>query len=244
MKNKFIIMATLIKALALSGCTGIQAPMQPQPVPDTQTPIEQAAIPSDPSQEPFEDRLYSKVRSVMDTWNEDGIYAVSFLVYSNKAFAYRGFSNVSLFSVSYNTKKDCRLAGKLSERRWNYAFWRQNETPIIDPSTPNALTDALFDWYSANGITEIGKEDEHPYDENMIYIGKGPVGHYELLSAVAETALRLQQENYLESRFGKKIPIIIHGLDYAWYDFEATAKANPSGEADTFFKAMKRLNFM
>lgn len=189
------------------------------------------------------EKLYHTVKSIIAGWSEEGIYAISFFVYSNEVFEYNGFDNVSSFAVSYNTEEDCAGAGPYDEERWNYAFWRQDETPVIIPNTPNELTDLLFDWYRENGITNIGEEDGDCYDENFHYIGKGPVGHYELLGLVSDVAKRLQQEGFIEKKFGKRIPIIIHGLEYAWYDLEATEKANINGEADTFLKAMKGLGF-
>ncbi len=190
------------------------------------------------------ERIYLKVKSIMDTWCEDGIYAISFFVSSNELSEYNGFSNVSSFAISYNTEEDCEGAGKYDEERWNYAFWRQDETSIIDPYEPNELIDLLFDWYKENGLSNIGDEDEDCYDDNGRYIGKGPVGHYELLTLVSEVAKRLQQEGFLESKFGKKLPIIIHGLEYAWYDIEATQNANINGTADTFLQAMKKLDMI
>lgn len=117
-------------------------------------------------------------------------------------------------------------------------------TLIIDPDEPNELTDLLFDWYKEHGILNIGEEDENCYDEDYHYIGKGPVGHYELLTLVSEVAKRLQQEGFLVNKFGKKLPIIIHGLEYAWYDIEATQNANINGEADVFLEAMKKLGMV
>ena len=187
------------------------------------------------------EKLYLKIKSIMDTWCEDGIYAISFFVNSNESYEYKGFTNVSSFAVSYNTEADCEGAEQYSEERWNYAFWRQDETPIIDPYEPDELTDLLFDWYKEHGILNIGEEDENCYDEDYNYIGKGPVGHYELLTLVSEAAKRIQQEGFIEKKFGKKLPIIIHGLEYAWYDIEATKNANINGEADVFLKAMKEL---
>ena len=187
------------------------------------------------------EKLYNAVKSIIDSWQEEGIYAISFFVYSNEAYEYNGFSNVSSFAISYNTEEDCEGAGQYDEERWNYAFWRQDESPVIDPDTPNELTDLLFDWYKENGITNIGEEDDDCYDENYNYIGKGPVGHYELLGLVSDVAKRLQQEAFFEKKFGRKLPIIIHGLEYAWFDIEATQNANINGEADIFLKAMKKL---
>ena len=81
--------------------------------------------------------LENKLRAVISAWDENDIYAISFFVYSNEEYEYNGCSNVTKFAVSYNTEKDCNGAGELSEERWNYAFWRQDETPIIDAEREN-----------------------------------------------------------------------------------------------------------
>ena len=190
------------------------------------------------------DMIYSKVKSIIASWSEKDIYAISFFVYSNETYKYKEFQNVSYFAISYNTEKDCGNAGQYDEERWNYAFWRKDETPIIDPDNPDELTDLLFKWYRENGIENIGYEDDSCYDSEMRYIGKGPAGHYELLTIVSRVAKRLQQEGYIADKFGKRLPIIIHGLEYAWYDMEATQNANINGEADVFVRAMKKLGMM
>ncbi len=194
--------------------------------------------------ENLENALYDKVKSEILKWNEEDIYAISFFVESNECYEYNGFENVSMWAISYNTEDDCDGADELDEERWNYAFWRQNITMIIDVDTPNKYPDALFDWYAEQGVTKIGEENEDDvYDENIAYIGKGPVGHYELLQIASGVAKRLQEDGTIKERFGKELPIIIHGLEYAWFDLEATEKANPNGQADTFFKAMEELGF-
>ena len=119
--------------------------------------------------------LEEKLRSIISTWNEEDIYAISFLVYANEAYEYNGYSNVTEFSVSYNTEKDCRGAGELSEKRWNYAFWRQNETPVIEADDQNEGIKILFEWYKENGIDHIGYEDPDTcYDEEREIYRKGP----------------------------------------------------------------------
>ena len=91
--------------------------------------------------------LEKKVREIISTWNEADIYAVSFFVHSNEAYEYKGHSNVTEFCVSYNTESDCADTGELSEERWNYAFWRQNEIPIIEADNENEGMKILFEWY-------------------------------------------------------------------------------------------------
>lgn len=188
--------------------------------------------------------LKDKILKTINGWNAKDIYAVSFFVYSNECFSYGDFSNITHFAISYNTESYCPDPDPLSEERWNYAFWQQNETPIIDADEGTPETDLLFKWYEENGITNIGEEDDECYDENGAYIGKGPVGMCELLQVVAEIAKELQTEGVLKQKFGRQMPIIIHDLEYAWYCIEATKKANPNGEADIFIEAMEELGFI
>lgn len=180
--------------------------------------------------------LTDKVKSIVDNWDADGIYAISFFVESNENNTYNDYKNVSEFAVSYNTESECEGIGLYDEERWNYAFWLQNETYVIDTANVNEETRKLYDWYAEQNITDIGREDEDCYDENMCYIGKGPVGHYELLMLAAEVARSLQSEGYIKRLFKKDVPIIVHGLEYAWYDIEATKLANPNNEAADFLK--------
>ena len=49
----------------------------------------------------IEAELYDKVESEILKWNEEGIYAISFLVDSNTAYEYRGFENASMWTISY-----------------------------------------------------------------------------------------------------------------------------------------------
>ena len=48
--------------------------------------------------------LESALGSVISSWNEKDIYAISFLVCANEIYEYDGCSNVTEFSVSYNTE--------------------------------------------------------------------------------------------------------------------------------------------
>ena len=185
--------------------------------------------------------LLRKVRNIMEGWEDHGIYAVSFWVDFNEDNTFRGVSNVSEWMVSCNREEDCEDAGPLDEEHWNYAFWNQEEEPVITASDDDPEMALLFDWYHQQGLTHIGSESEDgDYDEEMNYVGKGPEGHYQLLMLAAEVARRLQEEGFLEKRFHKKIPIIVHGLEYAWYDLEATKLANPHGEAEAFLEYVRR----
>ena len=187
----------------------------------------------------LEEYLYNRVLPIIQSWNEENIYAISFFVYYNGANEYKGYSNFPEFSIGYNTEEDCNHASQLSEERWNFAFWRQDMTEIIEPDDNDKGAKFLFNWYKENGIENIGHQDyDNAYDENMHYIDRGPVGYYELLKAVSNVARKLQSEGKIATQFGN-IPIIVHDLEYPWYIEEATENANPNGEANIFLEALR-----
>lgn len=103
----------------------------------------------------------------------------------------------------------------------------------------------LFNWYEETGIDNVGYEDPTScYDSEMRYIGKGPVGLYELLQEISAAAKSLHNSGFIRRKFGRSIPIIIHDLEYSWYTIEATKAANTEGEADEFLSAMKGLGIV
>ena len=179
--------------------------------------------------------LEKNLRDIISGWNEDNIYAISFFVYSNEAYEYKEYSNVTEFYVSYNTEDDCGGAGELSEERWNYAFWRQDEIPVFMADDEHDGMKILFDWYKENGIDNIGYEDEdNCYDDEMRYIGKGPVGYYELLSEITEVAKKLQQtvKNAVESYAGLENTTINVYVDGIEAEKEPGTKAIEEDEAE------------
>lgn len=188
----------------------------------------------------LEKYLYDKVLPVIKGLKDKNIYAISFLVNSNESNIYKGFSNFPVFLIGYNTEKDCNHASSLSEERWNFAFWRREMIEIIKADDFDDGAKFLFNWYEKNGIKNIGFEDcSSDYDDEMNYIGKGPIGYYELLTAVSNVARKLQLDGKIKSLFGE-IPIIVHDYEYSWYVEDATKNANPNGEANTFLDALEK----
>ena len=183
----------------------------------------------------FEAYLYDRVLPVIQSWNPEDVYALSFFVYSNEAYKYDEYTNVSLFSIAYCTEEGCNHAPPLSEERWNLPCTNlQQETFIIDPGNhPENHDDGiktLFKWYKELGLKNIGYEG--PGDAY-------PVGYYELIRAVSNVAQRLQTEGVIKEKFGP-IPIIVHDLEILWYLIEEmTEHANPGGEAELFLRAVR-----
>ncbi len=169
-------------------------------------------------------KMYARVREIIDSWQEPDIYAVSFFVYANASYEYRGMEGVSLFAVSCNTESECPGAGRYDEERWNYAFWAQDEQFVIDPDHPDELLDEL--------LTRCCVANEPSKAE------WSEVFHAKLQKLAAKIGRRLQQEGVLKKRFGHPVSIIVHGLEYTEEDLEATKLANPHGEAEDCLRAM------
>lgn len=183
--------------------------------------------------------FYEKIKGILSGWTEEGIYAISFYIYPNESHEYRGVINVCEFSVFYNTEREYAAAFPEDgeEARWNCACWKWlGETFLVDPKEGDEGTEQLFQWYREKGITDIGREETDCYDANGAYIGKGPVGEIELVTAAANIARRLQTEGFIREHFGENVPILIHDLEYSWFDLEATRFANPEGQAEAFLK--------
>lgn len=168
------------------------------------------------------------------SWQDKDIYAVSFLLTYSENSIYRHISLFPEFSVGYNTEEGCAHAPLFSEERWNFAFWEQNNISIIN--SQNSISANMFlDWCQSQKIKNIGEpeSEKNMYDKNGVYVGRGPGGYIELVDLVSQIARNLQITGFLKKLFGN-IPIIVHDLEYSWYSIDATKKANPYGEADTF----------
>ena len=48
--------------------------------------------------------LYQKVKKTMDEWDLSDAYSITFFIYSNEAYEYKEYSNVSVFNISMNNE--------------------------------------------------------------------------------------------------------------------------------------------
>lgn len=190
--------------------------------------------------------LYERIKPIINSWDEPGIYAISFFLDNNMAIGYEDYFYLTNFTIGYNTESDCEHAPAISEERWNYAFWRQEGYYIIDcEEEEDEGRQVLFDWYEENGIHLHRAEDGESMqkvlkdmtDEHGYFLPGEPRGYWELVSAASHVARRLQDEGFIRERFGP-IPILVHELEYYDRIKEATVYANPNGEAADFIHTM------
>ncbi len=118
----------------------------------------------------------------------------------------------------------CR-AEPYSEERWNCAYWSQhNAVILIDPWEKGEGWERYSEYLKVSGLFDAEQDD--------ILL--------KMFDVAAEVSLRLQNEGQFERIFGKKLPVIIHDLEYWDAPVDATKKANPHGEAAVFLEALER----
>ena len=195
----------------------------------------------------FRTVLRNRIMEILESWPAEDQYAIMFFIYPNECYEYGGYSNIPEFIMLYKRESDMSpesqpdpSASSRNEEKWNPVFWWDcgGEETVISFDEPNPMADKLIEWYESTGVQNIGYEDsEQCYDSHMKYIDKGPNGLPELLQLAVDIAKELQTNGFLESKFGKKIPIILADYEFTWYMIKATCEANPHGEADEYINA-------
>ena len=93
----------------------------------------------------------------------------------------------------------------------------------------------IYQWVLENGLESYTDENQDElFDENMIYIGKGPLLTQRFVEVLIEVAKRLHANKVMINKFGRDIPIIIHELEYYKAIADETRLGNPDGQADNF----------
>ncbi|MEV0528690.1 hypothetical protein AB0I66_35255 [Streptomyces sp. NPDC050439] len=160
------------------------------------------------------------------------IYAISFLV-GNEDDDPRH----PVLTIGNNTEAQFRRssadASDRSEARWNYAFWLQNELAVIGDRTrdPGGAA-ARRRW-----ISELGLWYDEPADSADWAATVGPLAaqieaHFN--QACVQLAQHLHDSGVLEGAIGRRIPVIVHELEYHEAIARRTEAANPPGLADAF----------
>jgi len=179
------------------------------------------------STEQLREKLSKLLLDQIKTFDDASIYALS--LYFE---AYEGEDFIPNVYLSYNTESEDNRDPS-SEERWNYAFWLQNEIPIL---AEDEIKSEVLSWLKKKKVKDIGFEEEPIFDHKANYIGKGPNGLQEILALFVEIIKDLHQSGAIKSQFNKDIPVILHDLEYRWYYLEATKKANPSSTIGDFLE--------
>lgn len=149
-----------------------------------------------------------QIKETMKGWRETDIYVVSIWVED------RGDNPCDPgFVLGYNTEAQYQRtiseASSPLEARWNFAFWLQNEALIFGEGETKPLVE---DWIRELGFTyyTYGEMFGDPEPEASTYEGITEAFVRLLVGIVQE----LHSSGFVEQCFGRKIPILIHQLEY------------------------------
>jgi hypothetical protein len=142
-----------------------------------------------------------------------------------------------VLTIGYNTEDQFRRsiadASDEAEARWNYAFWLQNDLAVIgDLTRDHEGATARHRW-----ISELGLWYDEPADPEDWMATVGPIaaqieGNFN--QACVRLARHLHDAGVIEGAIGRRVPVIVHELEYYEGIARRTEAANPPGLADDF----------
>lgn len=159
-------------------------------------------------------------------WNENDIYAISLFVNNQNDNQYK-----PTVTLGYNTEsqvtQEIQNAADEQESRWNYAFWIQNEFFCFGEGETEE--DIVY-WLDENQLLNNDEEDVEITSKKTerLFVE-------ELISIVKE----IHNSKLLTEKFGKEIPIIIHGLEYYDEIAEKNIEANGTEQLMDFISFCK-----
>jgi hypothetical protein len=179
---------------------------------------------------PLADHVYEVARNVLaaiPTEDRSDIYVVSLFVYDQDDDPRK-----PTVTVGYNSEADVAKAidpvdpfpADGQEARWNYAFWRQNQLSLICDTEADAEGARLREaWARAEGLWYDLAEDEDP-----VFNERGKPLTSAFISLLEEIVARLHSTD-IEEIFGRRLPVLIHELEYYDDIAEQNLRANPAG---------------
>ncbi|MGP3987046.1 hypothetical protein [Streptomyces sp. 3N207] len=142
-----------------------------------------------------------------------------------------------VLTIGYNTEGQFRRsiadASDEAEARWNYAFWLQNDLAVIgDLARDPDGAAARHRW-----ISELGLWYEEPTAPEDWMATVGPIAaqiEANFNQTCVSLARHLHDVGVIESTLGRRVPVIVHELEYYEGIARRTEAANPPGLADDF----------
>ena len=156
--------------------------------------------------------ILERFKPVIASWDASDIYAISLFVYDADDNPLE-----PTVTLGYNTEEGVgkEMASGFSsegEARWNYANWLQNEEFFFGQGwhggQENGTGAIVKEWVAANNLDDINVTGE-------------------FVSVLIDVVKELHATGFIQNKFGKPIPIIIHELEYYDQIAEQNKLANP-----------------
>lgn len=175
---------------------------------------------------PMAEVLEGRVKAAMAGWDAEGIYAASLY-----AEAFRDNPCTPAVTLSYNTEAHAAAEAQASspeEARWNYAFWPQEPELYFGEARPWGEVDdspeIVERWVRESGFPFYTYEEmfDGPGADDEAADGVAAAFMLELAAVVRD----LHASGFVRGKFGRDIPVLVHGLEYSDADAELNLWAN------------------
>lgn len=175
----------------------------------------------------FEQALTDELRDVLPRFIQgvSGVYAVSFYLETQHP-------DGPGLTLSFNTENTNVPPGVTPlEWRWNYAYWLQDPLLYV-PQSKEGL-ECKTRWLEHHGLSYSGPKDgclSGGQDDFESFLDRQDEAYEEFYEIVARSVHTLLSEDLLCKAVRRKIPIIIHDIEYSEQGLSATRRANPDKE--------------
>lgn len=156
----------------------------------------------------MEKKLQALIEQKILEWQQEDIYAISLYMFDEEDDPCRPAAVLG-YNTETQVQKSASQASDEQEARWNYAFWLQNEEICwgVDDTA-----EEVRQWIALQGLENREEDISEAFEEMLTGIVR-----------------EIHASGMLENKFGRELPILIHGLEY---DRE-TARRNLEANGDT-----------
>lgn len=164
----------------------------------------------------IKDEIISRFIPIINTWEREDIYAISFYVYDLEDNPCK-----PAITLGFNTEEEVSNMLKYADEqevRWNYAYWIQNmeSTYGWDDTSYNHIKE----WVIENNF--LYKENYNPFDTSMELIIELRKITEAFVQILIDVVNEIHSSGLITTNLKSDIPIIIHELEY----YDKIAKQN------------------
>jgi len=181
----------------------------------------------------LQNEIISKIKPIISAWMDSDIYAISFFVYDKQDNPCE-----PTFTLGYNTERNYQkaLAGSdggvmpvdESEARWNYPWWPMNNFLLFGEGETAGI---VKQWIMSMGLAYLTNEEFYDTGRSKkdfhVLLDEYSIISNEFIKVLICVVKQLHETGFIENKFGRKIPILIH--EFECYDEIAIQNIEANG---------------
>ncbi len=181
----------------------------------------------------LENYIYNNVLSQIENINLEiakDIYSLSFYV-TDEEDDPRFITCVLGFNTFENFNKNIETASSELEAKWNYAFWLQNNLFDLGDNGSEKGIELRASWIENLGFMYTDEEENADF-ERCLLLGENIISSF--VDLLVRVTRKIHESGIIEAKFTRKVPIIIHELEYYEQIAIQNEEANPGNCVDEF----------